>query len=91
MNLKPIKNKVIVELVIQKQDTTEGGIILTGDPDLRSQKFKVIAVGDSVTDVKPGDIVLVEIKYSMEIKIREKNTGYLLEDKHIMAVLDTNK
>lgn len=56
MNLKPLRSNVIIER-LEKELTTASGIILKSNDD--ADKAKVVAVGDEVTDVVVGDIVLI--------------------------------
>jgi len=64
MNLKPLGDKVIVE-VLSAEEKTKGGIILPDTAKEKPQEAKVIAVGSGKTlengkvvapDVKAGDI-----------------------------------
>ncbi len=62
-NIKPIGNKVLVEL-LKVSNTTESGFILSSEDKTEQQKGRVIAVGSGYGDekellqtVKKGDIV----------------------------------
>ena len=57
MNIKPLKNKVVVER-LENLKTTASGIILrsSSEPD----KAKVLAVGPDVEDISVGDVVLLD-------------------------------
>ena len=65
MKLKPLADRVIVKLV-EAEETTKGGIILTGAAKEKPEVAEVIAVGpggnvdgkDIVMTVKPGDKVI---------------------------------
>ena len=75
MRLKPSKDKVVVEPVIEKTELASGIII----PDSAKEKPLtgiVRAVGSNVTEVKVGDTVLFGKYSGTEIKVDEKN--YLL-------------
>jgi co-chaperonin GroES (HSP10) len=59
----PLRDRVLVEGMEHGETKTAGGIIL-GDDDgkergIRPRWATVYAVGDEVTDVKPGDRVLI--------------------------------
>lgn len=56
MNVRPLRNTVLLERV--KNDmTTDSGILLTRSDD--ADKAKVLAIGPAVEEVAVGDIVLV--------------------------------
>lgn len=62
-NIKPIGNKILVEL-LKVSNTTESGFILSSEDKTEQQKGKVLAVGSGYGDekellqsVKEGDIV----------------------------------
>jgi chaperonin GroES len=57
MNIKPLKNKVVVERV-ENVKTTASGIILRSSPE--PDKAKVLAVGPDAEDVSVGDVVLLD-------------------------------
>lgn len=86
MNLKPLGDKVIVE-VLSAEDKTKGGIILPDTAKEKPQEAKVIAVGSGKTlengkvvapDVKAGDIVIFGKYSGSEVKVDEKE--YLIID-----------
>jgi co-chaperonin GroES (HSP10) len=56
MNIRPLKDNLVVERV-EKELKSESGIILTSSDE--ADRAKVIAVGPEVTDVKVGDEVLL--------------------------------
>lgn len=94
MNIKPIGNRVLLEL-LEKEATTKGGIFL---PDTASKerpmRGKVIAVGSGARD-KKGALVPMQVKvgsnvvYSQyagnEIEIEGKKHLLIKEDE-ILAV-----
>lgn len=62
-NVKPIGNKVLVEL-LKASNTTESGFILSSEGKTEQQKGKVLALGDGygeekelMKSVKVGDVV----------------------------------
>jgi len=57
MNIKPLKNKVVVERV-ENVKTTASGIILRSSPE--PDKAKVLAVGPDAEGVSVGDVVLLD-------------------------------
>ena len=86
MNLKPLGDKVIVE-VLSAEEKTKGGIILPDTAKEKPQEAKVIAVGSGKTlengkvvapDVKAGDIVIFGKYSGSEVKVDGKE--YLIID-----------
>lgn len=76
MNLKPLADRVILKMV-EAEETTKGGIILTGAAKEKPEVAEVLAVGpggtvdgkEIVMTVKPGDKV-ISSKYSgTQVKI----------------------
>ncbi len=55
--IKPLGNKVVVERLSKKDNTTESGIILksTEEPD----RAIIMAVGPEVDEVSVGEVVLI--------------------------------
>ncbi|MFA5338859.1 MAG: co-chaperone GroES [Candidatus Omnitrophota bacterium] len=86
MNLKPLGDKVIVE-VLKAEDKTKGGIIIPDTAKEKPQEAKVIAVGSGKTlengkvvapEVKTGDIVIFGKYSGSEVKVDERE--YLIID-----------
>ncbi|MFA5164451.1 MAG: co-chaperone GroES [Candidatus Omnitrophota bacterium] len=94
MNLKPLGDKVIVE-VLSAEEKTKGGIILPDTAKEKPQEAKVIAVGSGkvldngktvAPDVKAGDIVIFGKYSGSEVKVEEKE--YLIIDSDdILAIV----
>ena len=67
--IKPLGNKVVVERLSKKDNTTESGIILksTEEPD----RALIMAIGSEVDEVSVGEVVLINwnkaTKYKDEI------------------------
>ena len=66
MTIKPLQDRVVVKMV-EAEETTKGGIILTGSAKEKPEFAEVIEVGPGTPDVKmevnKGDKVLIS-KYS---------------------------
>ncbi len=94
MNLKPLGDKVIVE-VLSAEEKTKGGIILPDTAKEKPQEAKVIAVGSGkvldngktvAPEVKAGDIVIFGKYSGSEVKVDGKE--YLIIDNDdILAVV----
>lgn len=76
MTLKPLFDRVVLKMT-EAEETTKGGIILTGSAKEKPQLAEVIAVGDgsprdgktTVMKVKPGDKVLMSKYSGTEVKV----------------------
>lgn len=57
MKIVPFNNLVLVEPVVRREET-QTGIILPDKHIGRYVRYRVLAVGEKVTWIKPGDMVL---------------------------------
>lgn len=98
MNLQPLSNNVVVELVKDEQKTTKSGIVLPDNVEKKEQtKGTVIAVGPgklndkgerSPMSVKVGDKVLFSKPWSDDKKIEEGEKKYfIVSEDDILAVI----
>ena len=76
VNLKPIKDRVVIEMIEEVENKTKGGIII---PDTSSkekpQMGKVVAVGndeDLKKEIKVGDKVIYAKYSGTEVTLDEK-------------------
>lgn len=67
MEIKPLKNRVLVER-IEANKTTSSGIILARSDE--PEYAKILALGDEVEDVSVGDVVLLD--WNAAVKIEDK-------------------
>ena len=58
MNIVPFNNLVLVEPLQREEEIKSSGIVLPDKHIGRYIRYKVLAVGEKVTWMKPGDIVL---------------------------------
>ena len=84
--LVPIKSKVLIQL-IEKDKTTETGIILPVADRDEANKATVIAIGDKVLDVQVNDTILPNWNQAIETKY-DKHKTYIIEEKDIVLVFD---
>ena len=76
MTLKPLADRVVIKLV-EEEETTKGGLILTGSAKEKPQIAEVLAVGpggnvdgkDVEMILKPGDKVITSKYMGTEVKI----------------------
>ena len=59
MNIKPLADRVVIKMV-ETEETTKSGIILTGSAKEKPQVAEVVAVGPG--KVKDGTLVKLEVK-----------------------------
>ena len=94
MNLKPLGDKVIVE-VLNAKDKTSGGIILPDNAREKPQEAKVLAVGSGKVlgngkvvppELKTGDTVLFGKYSGNEVKLDGKEFLIILQD-DVLAVI----
>ena len=94
MKLKPLSDRVIVKMV-EAEETTKSGIILTGAAKEKPQIAEVIAVGpggnvdgkEVVMTVKPGDQVIIGKYSGTEIKL-DNETYSIVKVSDILAVVE---
>ena len=94
MNLKPLGDKVIVE-VLGAKDKSSGGIILPDNAQEKPQEAKVLAVGSGKTlgngkvvppELKAGDTVLFGKYSGNEIK-RDGKELLIIQQDDVLAVV----
>ena len=94
MKIKPLADRVVIKLV-EEEETTKGGLILSGSAKEKPQVAEVIAVGpggnvdgkDVEMIVKVGDKVLTSKYSGTEVKVDGKDLLVMRED-DIMAVIE---
>lgn len=93
MKLKPLADRVIVKLV-EAEETTKGGIILTGAAKEKPQVAEVVAVGPGipegdnkvVMEVKVGDKVITSKYSGTEVKM-DGEEYTIVKQSDILAVV----
>ncbi len=59
MNIKPLADRVVIKMV-ETEETTKSGIILTGSAKEKPQVAEVVAIGPG--KVKDGALIKMEVK-----------------------------
>lgn len=80
MSIRPIGKNILLKVESVKE-TTDSGIYLPDDAKWRTNVAEVLAVGDEVTEVKPGDTIIyhpMAPMFDFEGEIPE-NYGIMLE------------
>ena len=94
MNIKPLANRVVIKMV-ETEETTKSGIILTGSAKEKPQVAEVVAVGPGKVkdgtlakpEVKVGDKVLTNKYAGTEVKMDGVEYTILGED-DILAIVE---
>ena len=95
MELKTVRNRVIVEL-IDPETVTSGGLVIPGAAAEKPHKGKVVCVGPGLPTVsgtiipmtaKVGDTVMFAQNVGVKIKVDYKEYLTLVEDE-ILAIIE---
>ena len=94
MKLTPLADRVILKMV-ETEETTKGGIILTGSAKEKPSVAEVISVGpggnvdgkDVVMTVKPGDKVVVAKYAGTEVKVEDVEYS-IVRQSEILAIVE---
>lgn len=57
--LIPVNGNMLVERLYEPEDVSAGGIVLTLEPIKIKNKVRIIAVPESITDYKVGDVAII--------------------------------
>ena len=94
MNLKPLSDRVVIKMV-DAEETTASGIILTGSAKEKPQVAEVLAVGpggmvdgkEVVMQVKVGDKVITSKYSGTEVKVDGEEV-IIVRQGDILAVVE---
>jgi len=94
MNLKPLADRVIIKLM-EAEETTKGGIILTGAAKEKPEVALVVAVGpggmvdgkEVKMTVKPGDKVITSKYSGTEVKM-DGEEYTIVRQNDILAIVE---
>jgi chaperonin GroES len=94
MKVKPLSDKVLIQMV-EVEETTKGGIILTGTAKEKPQVAQVVAAGPGETvdgklvpmTVKAGEKVIVSKYAGTEIKVDGKDM-LIVRQNDILAIVE---
>lgn len=90
MKLQPLADRVVIKMV-EAEETTKSGIILTGSAKEKPQIAEVIAVGPGLKDnkmqVKMGDKVITSKFSGTEVKI-DGNEYIIVKENDILAIVE---
>jgi co-chaperonin GroES (HSP10) len=87
MNVQPLKDNVLVA-ENKRENKTETGIILEGTRGTaETARATVLAIGPDVTDVKVGDLLLIDWTKASAVKVGDVQRA-IIKQEHILAVFD---
>ncbi|MBQ5972816.1 MAG: co-chaperone GroES [Oscillospiraceae bacterium] len=94
MTLKPLADRVVIKMV-ETEEKTKSGIILTGSAKEKPQVAEIIAVGpggivdgkDVVMYVKPGDKVITSKYSGTEVKLDGEEYS-IVRQNDILAIVE---
>lgn len=87
MNIVPMNDRVLVA-ENKKEAKTESGIILEGARGVGdTTQATVLAVGPQVTEVKVGDVVLLEWAKASPVKVGDAQRA-MIKEEFIIAVVE---
>ena len=91
MKIKPLADRVVIKLV-EEEETTKGGLILSGSAKEKPQVAEVIAVGnvdgkDVEMIVKVGDKVLTSKYSGTEVKVDGEECT-IVRQSDILAIVE---
>jgi chaperonin GroES len=95
MSIRPLSDRIVIEIIDDKEQTS-GGIFIPDSAKEKPQKGKVVAVGPGKTlddgkkeemEVKTGDLVLFAKYSGTDIKLDDKNFK-ILSVKDVLGVLE---
>ena len=96
LNVKPLGDRVIVEMVEEKEQQSDGGIIIPDSAKEKPSEAKVVALGTGKTDeqgnkvpfeVKKGDKVLYGKWSGTEVKVDGKDL-LIMKEGDIMGIIE---
>ncbi len=94
MNIKPLADRVVIKM-LEAEETTKSGIILTSAAQEKPQVAEIVAVGpggvvdgkEVVMEVKVGDKVLISKYAGTEVKL-DGEEYTILKQGEILAIVE---
>ena len=94
MTIKPLADRVVIKM-LEAEETTKSGIILTSAAQEKPQVAEIVAVGpggviegkEVVMEVKVGDKVLISKYAGTEVKL-DGEEYTILKQSDILAIVD---
>lgn len=94
MNIKPLQDRVVIKM-LEAEETTKGGIILTSAAQEKPQVAEVVAVGPGAVvdgkriapEIKVGDKVLISQYAGTKVKL-DGEEYTILSENDVLAIVD---
>ncbi|MBC5788233.1 MULTISPECIES: co-chaperone GroES [Clostridiaceae] len=94
MNIKPLADRVVIKMV-EAEETTKSGIILTGSAKEKPQVAEIVAVGpggvvdgkEIKMELKVGDKVLISKYAGTEVKM-DGQEYTILRQEDVLAIVE---
>lgn len=95
MKIKPLSDKIVIKM-IEVEDVSKGGIILTGSAKEKPDYAEVVAVGPGARDdqgklipmeVKPGDKIMMSKYAGTEVKL-DGETFSIIKQGDVLAIVE---
>lgn len=94
MNIKPLADRVVIKM-LEAEETTKGGIILTSAAQEKPQVAEIVAVGpggfvdghEVKMELKVGDKVLISKYAGTEVKL-DGNEYTIVRQSDVLAIVD---
>ena len=87
MDIKPMNDRVLVA-ENKKDNKTESGIILEGTRGTaETAQATVLAVGPNVTEVKVGDVIIIDWSKASPVKVGDAQRA-MIKEEFIFAVVE---
>ena len=86
MTIKPLQDRVVVKMV-EAEETTKSGIILSGSAKEKPEVAEVVEVGPGTADVNKGDKILISKYSGTNVKL-EGEEYIIVKMEDILAVVD---
>jgi len=84
--LRPIGDKIVVKL-IKRNLKTQSGIILASNDPAEAQKGRVLAIGNTVKDVRVGDAILPNWQTAQQTKVDDEEV-YIVTEENVVMIFD---
>ncbi len=84
MQIRPLANYVVIRRL--KMDDPLTNIVIANAPTYKRDQGEVLAVGDTVSNVKVGDNVLFEQTEGIETKVGDEEL-VILKEENLMGIL----
>lgn len=94
MNIKPLADRVVIKM-LEAEETTKGGIILTSAAQEKPQVAEIVAVGpggfvdghEVKMELKVGDKVLISKYAGTEVKL-DGNEYTIVRQSDVLAIVE---